>query len=80
MYSGNLRSVGTAPVRAYTHYKTSHVVYLSQNYHLYTLKELETQLGIPWQKLKRLAERNGIKKRRPNKQKVHIQDSCTALA
>lgn len=53
--------------RVYIQHRQQTVVFLKINYARYTLKELETLLGIPWVKIKKLAEREGIRKRAPNK-------------
>jgi len=53
--------------RSYIRHKQQHVAYLTKHYHEFTLVELEAQLGIPWRRIKKLCERNGIRKRKPNK-------------
>lgn len=53
--------------RVYIQHRQQTVVFLQTNYAHYTLAELEQLLGLPWLKIKKLAERHGIRKRAPNK-------------
>lgn len=59
-------SVSMPAPRGYIYHKQQHLVYLSTHYHLFTLKELGEQLGLPWRKIQYLCRTYGIRKRQPN--------------
>jgi hypothetical protein len=55
------------PPRAYIHHTTATITFLKTNYGRRTMKECAVELGIPPRKLYKLAEREGIQKRKGKK-------------
>lgn len=53
-----------APRRDYVHHTTATVKHIRQNYRDYTIPQIAAQLGIDASKIKALARREGIKKRK----------------
>jgi hypothetical protein len=65
--------------RAYIRHKQQHVVFLTQNYAFYTLKELQALLGIPSNKILELCQRHGIRKRAPNRKPYKRHSEAVAV-
>jgi hypothetical protein len=66
--------------RTYCRHRQQHVLFLHENYHCYTLKELAQILELTEQQVFKLCRRHGIRKRAPNHPKEKAHNPFLAVA
>lgn len=59
-----MNPAASLPPREYIHHSARTVSYLKSNYSNYTMRQMSTHLGIDSAKIKALARREGLKKRK----------------
>lgn len=59
-----MKADATLPRREYVHHSSTTINYIKRNYDNYTIPEMAQQLGMDPDKIRALARREGIKKKK----------------